>query len=233
LGLALLGLLGLRRGAVRGSVRFDGAELLTLPERALRSLRGSRIAFVPQSPIASLNPALRLESQLREAWRVHANLSKRNPELAIAEALELACLPATRDFLRQYPAQLSVGLAQRVLIAMAVLHRPSMLIADEPTSALDAVTQSEILRLFSDLNARLGMSILYISHDLLSVAALCHRVAILDAGELVEISTIENVFRSPRHPYVVRLVQALPVNPLGESTKPPVTAVMDLASDLR
>jgi ABC-type dipeptide/oligopeptide/nickel transport system ATPase component len=203
--------------------------LLSLSERAWRRLRGNRIAFVPQSPIASLNPAIRLETQLREAWRVHAKTSEQQADRAIAEALELACLPSTRDFRRQYPAQLSVGLAQRVLIAMAVLHRPSLLIADEPTSALDAITQADVLRLFADLNARLGTSILYISHDLLSVASLCHRVAILDAGELVEIGPVQDVFRSPRHPFVTRLVDALPVNPFSAGTALEVSEVMDPA----
>jgi ABC-type dipeptide/oligopeptide/nickel transport system ATPase component len=213
LGLAALGLLGLRGGVARGSVVFESIELLALPERKMRRLRGSRMAFVPQSPIASLNPALRLETQLREAWRIHkGGTDHRQPVL---EALEMASLPASREFLRLYPAQLSVGLAQRVLIAMAVLHRPSLLIADEPTSALDAITQAEILKLFADLNRRLGMAILYISHDLLSVAGLCHRVAILDGGRLVESGSVPEVFRAPRHPYARRLVEAMPVWSLG------------------
>jgi ABC-type dipeptide/oligopeptide/nickel transport system ATPase component len=211
LGLALLGLLQYRGGSARGRVVFEGTELLKLPERLWRRLRGSRIGFVPQSPIASLNPALRLETQLKEAWRVHAPVA--HAPQAISEALEMACLPSSREFLRQYPPQLSVGIAQRVLIAMAILHRPSLLIADEPTSALDAITQSEILRLFADLNRRLGTSILYISHDLLSVASLCSRVAIMNSGELVEVAPVEEVFHSPKHPYVAQLVRALPRMP--------------------
>lgn len=209
-GLSVLGLLGLRGGVSRGNVQFEGADLLALGERKMRRLRGSRIAFVPQSPIASLNPALRLETQLREAWRTHSRAPWQD---GVFEALEMASLPATREFLRMYPSQLSVGLAQRVLTAMAILHRPSLLIADEPTSALDVITQAEILRLFAGLNRRLGMAILYISHDLLSVAGLCHRVAILNHGRIVETGPVVDVFRAPNDPYTRRMIEALPVHP--------------------
>jgi ABC-type glutathione transport system ATPase component len=214
IGLTLLGLLGLRGGAARGNVRFGGRELLGMPERGWRQLRGSQIAFIPQSPLASLNPALRIGTQMEEAWRIHAADRGAGAD-RIREAMEMASLPATREFLRQYPSQLSVGLAQRVLIAMAILHRPSLLIADEPTSALDPITQSEILTLFADLNRRLGMAMLYISHDLLSVASLCHRVAILERGAIVETGTVREIFESPRHAYTQRLIQALPICPSG------------------
>ena len=122
-------------------------------------------------------------------------------------------LPAEESFLRRYPRQLSVGQAQRLLIAMAILHRPALLIADEPTSALDVITQSEILRLFARLNRVLRMGILYISHDLLSIASLCCRIEILHEGEIVECGETEQIFRSPAHPYTRRLIAALPRNP--------------------
>jgi ABC-type dipeptide/oligopeptide/nickel transport system ATPase component len=127
------------------------------------------------------------------------------------EALRSVSLPDDEEFLKRYPAQLSVGQAQRVLIAMAILHRPPLLIADEPTSALDPITQSEILELFATLNRERGMAILYISHDLLSVASICHRVAILHEGQIVECAPPDDVFNRPSHPYTQRLVAALPL----------------------
>ncbi len=123
------------------------------------------------------------------------------------ELLESVSLPAEEAFLRHYPRQLSVGLAQRVLIAMATLHRPPLLLADEPTSALDAITQEEILELFGRLSRELDMAMLFISHDLRSVATLCDRVAILHEGEIVEMGASEEIFEKPRHPYTQRLLQ--------------------------
>jgi ABC-type dipeptide/oligopeptide/nickel transport system ATPase component len=126
-------------------------------------------------------------------------------------------LPDDEEFLKRRPSQLSVGQGQRVIIAMAILHRPALLIADEATSALDTITQAEILRLFGQLNRDLDMAILYISHDLLSVAALCHRVAIMRDGEIVECGSPETIFDSPRHPYTQRLIAALPSLSLGKT----------------
>src|SRR5258708_36059231 len=186
LALAILGLLDLKGGRAQGSIRWNGRELLTLKESEWRKLRGKEIAFVPQSPMSSLNPALRLKTQLEEAWKLHGKGGRAQKDEAIFRALMDTSLPPTEEFLRRYPSEISVGQAQRVLIAMAILHRPALLIADEPTSALDAVTQAEILALFADLNRKLGMSVLLISHDLASVASLCHRMAILNDGEVLE-----------------------------------------------
>ena len=136
--------------------------------------------------------------------------------MAVAGALDDVSLPATAEFLRRRPSEISVGQAQRVLIAMAILHRPQLLIADEPTSALDAVTQSEILALFGELNRRSGMSILFISHDLASVYRLCHRIALLDGGRIVESGTPQSILYNPAHPFTRKLVAAattLPASP--------------------
>lgn len=205
--LAMLNLLSLKGGAVRGEIVFEGRNLIGLPEREMRAIRGRHIALVPQSPIAALNPALRLETQFREAWTAHRNTPLHPSRLL--DILASAGLPATNRFLRLYPRELSVGLAQRVLIAMAILHQPQLIVADEPTSALDLITRSEILKLFGTLNRELGTSILYISHDLLSVADLCHRVAILNEGEILENGAAEQIFTAPRHPYTKRLVEAV------------------------
>lgn len=216
LSLAILRLLHLKRGAARGSVHFQGRDLMLLREKDMRALRGKEIGLVLQSPLASLNPALRISTQLEEAWRAHVRGSREECRQAIRQMLETVSLPSSEDFLRRYPSQMSVGQAQRVLIGMAVLHRPALLLADEPTSALDPVTQAEILTLFADLSRRFNMSILYISHDLLSVAAISHRVAVLSAGQIVECAETAQVFRNPQHPYTRALVESIPLQALND-----------------
>ncbi len=213
LALAILGLLNLKGGKAEGSIRWNGHELLTLTEKEWRKLRGKEIAFVPQSPMSSLNPALRLGTQLEEAWKLHGSGGRLRMDEAIFRALLDASLPATEEFLRRYPSEISVGQAQRVLIAMAILHRPALLIADEPTSALDAVTQAEILALFGELNRRLGMSLLFISHDLLSAYGLCHRIALIHEGTIVECNRPQAIFFSPQHEFTKKLIAALPTIP--------------------
>jgi ABC-type dipeptide/oligopeptide/nickel transport system ATPase component len=213
LALAILKLLYLRRARAKGSILFNGREMMALKEREMRALRGKEIALVLQSPMSSLNPALRIGAQLEEAWRIHRRSSREETVRSVLETMEEVSLPAERDFLRRYPAQLSVGQAQRVLIGMAVLHRPPLLIADEPTSALDIVTQSEVLQLFSALSRKLGMGILYISHDLLSVATISHRVAVMHRGEIVECRNTADLFCSPSHAYTRQLISSLPTVP--------------------
>lgn len=210
LALALLKLLGLKGGVVKGEIRLEGRDLMALSERQMRAVRGNRIGLVLQSPLSSLNPALKIGTQLAEAWEAHAVGGRGECTRSILAALESVCLPYDEAFLRRYPSQVSVGQAQRVLIAMAVLHRPALLIADEPTSALDPITQSEILHLFAKLNRELGLAILYISHDLLSVATLCHRIAILHKGQIAECGPPQQIFRIPVHPYTRRLIAVLP-----------------------
>ncbi len=216
LSLAILRLLHLKRGEARGSIAFQGRDLMQLSEREMRALRGREIGLVLQSPLASLNPALRIGSQLEEAWRVHVRGPRAECQAEIRRMLETVSLPSDEEFLRRYPSQMSVGQAQRVLIGMAVLHHPALLLADEPTSALDPVTQAEILKLFADLSRRFDMSILYISHDLLSVAAISHRVAVLSAGQIVECAETAQVFRNPQHPYTRALVDSIPLQALND-----------------
>ena len=214
LSLALLRLLHLKGGQADGSIQFNGRDLANLSEREMRQLRGKEIALVLQSPMSSLNPVLKIGTQLAEAWRVHQRGSREECERHLCQAMEDVSLPAaTPEFLKRRPAQLSVGQAQRVLIAMAILHRPSLLIADEPTSALDLITQSEILQLFRDLSRKLGMSILYISHDLLSVATIADRVAVMEKGTIAECKPTAEIFRNPSHPYTQKLIGSLPVVP--------------------
>jgi ABC-type glutathione transport system ATPase component len=210
LAMAILGLLDKKRALAEGTIRFQDCELLQLSERELRALRGRAVALVLQSPLSSLNPALKIRTQLKEAWRAHATGGSAQCADAIRACLQSVSLPADDEFLRKYPSQMSVGQAQRVLIAMAVMHRPALLIADEATSALDVITQAEILALFRELNRSTGMAILYISHDLASVAGICDRIAILHQGEIVECGTTEQIFAHPQHEYTQRLMAALP-----------------------
>jgi ABC-type dipeptide/oligopeptide/nickel transport system ATPase component len=213
LAMSILGLLDRKRAKVEGAINFDNLDVLTLRERELRGLRGRKIALVLQSPLSSLNPALKIRTQLKEAWRAHASGPANECDNAIRAALESVSLPSTEEFLQKHPSQMSVGQAQRVLIAMAVMHRPALLIADEATSALDVITQSEILALFRELNRTSGMAILYISHDLASVAGICDRVAILHEGQIVEAGTTDQVLLAPRHEYTQRLMSAMPKMP--------------------
>ncbi|MGC1372931.1 MAG: ABC transporter ATP-binding protein [Candidatus Sulfotelmatobacter sp.] len=210
LAMAILGLLEKKRAQAEGSIRFQNSELLKLSERELGSLRGRAISLVLQSPLSSLNPALKIRTQLKEAWRAHAAGTSADCKHAIQACLRSVSLPDDDEFLRKYAAQMSVGQAQRVLIAMAVMHRPALLIADEATSALDVITQSEILALFRDLNRSTGTAILYISHDLASVAGICDRIAILHQGEIVECGATEQIFNHPVHEYTQKLMAALP-----------------------
>lgn len=213
LAMSILGLLDRKRVQAEGAIEFEGQDLLKLSERELRDLRGRKIALVLQSPLSSLNPALKIRTQLRETWRAHASGLATDCDRAIRQALESVSLPSTDEFLRKLPSQMSVGQAQRVLIAMAILHRPALLIADEATSALDVITQSEILALFRQLNRSFGMAILYISHDLPSVAGICDRIAILHQGQIVESGSSTQVLTRPQHEYTRRLMAAMPKMP--------------------
>ena len=214
LALAILGLLGMKNASADGEINFRGSNLLSFKEREMRKIRGRQLGLVLQSPLTSLNPALKIRTQLKEAWRAHASGTAADCDAAIRAAMASVSLPHDDEFLRRHPGQLSVGQAQRVLIAMAMIHRPALLIADEATSALDVITKSEIQDLFAGLNRQTGMGILYISHDLPSVAGICHRIAILHDGEIVECAPTERIFTSPQHPYAQRLIAALPQHAL-------------------
>ena len=198
--LAVLRLLDLRGGTVRGTIRFCGRDLLDCSQKELRQIRGREIGLVLQSPMSALNPALRIETQLREAWRAHRSEPWASAKGPVAELLAGMGLSGGADFLRRYPRQLSVGQAQRVVIAMAVMHHPKLLVADEATSALDPASHDEILDLLRHLNAERGMSILYVSHDLASVARLCHTVGVLEGGCLVDCGPAGRLLRVTEPP---------------------------------
>jgi peptide/nickel transport system ATP-binding protein len=209
--LSLLGLLPWRGGRVRGEVVMQGENLLALSESQWRRLRGGRISLIPQSPMTALNPAVTLQQQFREAWRAHQDDAGEFRE-RLQQLLEEVQLPANEDFLRRKPSQISVGQAQRILIAMALLHRPSLIIADEPTSALDPVTQVQIIDLLKRVNRDHGAAIVYVSHDLVSAIQLGHRIAVLTDGAIVEDLPVAEIGRA-RHPAATGLLNALPVPP--------------------
>jgi ABC-type glutathione transport system ATPase component len=208
LALALLRLLHYRGGEASGSILLAGRELTALSQREMRAVRGKLIGYVPQSPAAALNERLRVRTLLEESWRAHA--SEPPPENFFEQLLESVQLPSARDFRQKRAGELSTGQGQRLLIALAIMHRPPLLLADEPTSALDAITQAAVLRLFEELNRRHGTAVLFISHDLLSVASIGHRVEILHEGRIVESGPPASIFTNPRHPFTKELVKAMP-----------------------
>jgi len=183
--LAILGLLGNTGARVTGRIAFRGRNLLDLREREWRSIRGREIAYVPQSPVSALNPALRIGSQMAEAWRAHAKGRENDWKTEAFRLFERVSLPASDEFLRRFPSQISVGQAQRVLVAMALLHRPALLVSDEPTSAVDARVRNEVRDLLSGLSREIGVAHLLITHDLGTLAGVCSRVVVLEGGRVL------------------------------------------------
>jgi ABC-type glutathione transport system ATPase component len=211
LAMALLGLLPWRGAKAYGEVLLDGCNLLAMRAREARRLRGRRIAFVPQSPMTALNGAVSLQAHFDEAWRAHESSGRKGLAVRVRQLMEEVQLPIDDEsFLRRKSGQISVGQAQRILIALALLHRPAIVVADEPTSALDPATQAEIIRLLLRLTRTNGTALVYISHDLVSVLQLCHRLAVLHAGVLVESIRVAEISQA-KHPATLRLLHSLPV----------------------
>jgi peptide/nickel transport system ATP-binding protein len=198
-----------RRRANR--LALQGEDLLAMPARRLASLRGNRMAMIFQEPMTALNPAYTIGNQLTEVYRRHKGTSEAEARERAAFLLDKVGIANARDRLGQYPHELSGGLRQRVMIAMALMCDPDLLIADEPTTALDVTIQAQILRLLVDLQKEFGIALLLITHDLGLVARVAHRVAVMYAGEIVETGSVEAVFRSPNHPYTRGLIDAIPV----------------------
>jgi peptide/nickel transport system ATP-binding protein len=209
--LALMGLLP--RGAQRSAdhIRFDGVDLQGLREREMAALRGARIAMIFQEPMTSLNPSYTLGDQLCEALRAHRKASGAQARERALYLLERAGVPQAADRLRQYPHQLSGGLRQRVMIAMALMCGPDLIIADEPTTALDVTIQAQILRLIRELQREFGTAVVFITHDLGVVARIADRVAVMYAGEVVETAPVGALFARPAHPYTRGLLSCIPV----------------------
>jgi peptide/nickel transport system ATP-binding protein len=197
-------------GRIGGAIRFQGRDLLKLSERAMREVRGNDISMIFQEPMTSLNPVLTIGRQIAEPLRLHQGLSRESVEQRVVEMLGLVGIAEPRRRTREYPHQLSGGMRQRVMIAIALACRPKLLIADEPTTALDVTIQAQILNLMTDLKRRVGAAIILITHDLGVVAETAERVMVMYAGRKVEEAPVAELFRSPRHPYTGGLLSAVP-----------------------
>jgi peptide/nickel transport system ATP-binding protein len=208
--LAILGLLE-SAAEVRGSIRFEGEELLTLQPEAMRRYRGRRIAMIFQEPMTALNPVMPVGRQIAEAIETHQpTLTRREIRNAVIANLEAVALPEPEKRYADYPHQFSGGQRQRILIAMALANRPQLLIADEPTTALDVTVQAQVLRLLRELQQQFGLAMLFISHDLAVVAEVADRVAVMRHGWVLEQGSREQIFHTPRHPYTRSLLGAVP-----------------------
>jgi len=203
----------LPRVAKRRATRltFEGTDLLTMPERQMRKLRGNRMAMIFQEPMTSLNPAYTIGNQLMEALRCHEDVSADQARSRAIELLERVGIAGAERRLLQYPHQLSGGLRQRVMIAMALMCKPDLIIADEPTTALDVTIQAQILRLLAELKKELGMAMILVTHDLGVVARVADKVAVMYAGAIVERGPARAVFKAPSHPYTRGLLNCIPV----------------------
>jgi len=199
---------------VSGEILFaeNGAmsNLATRSDEVMRQLRGSRIAMIFQEPMTALNPVMRVGDQIAEAARVHNPFSKREAWQRAVDAMNDVAIPDPGQRARDYPHQLSGGMRQRVMIAMAIVNRPQLLIADEPTTALDVTIQAQILELLAELRAKFGLAMLFISHDLAVVSRVADRVAVMYAGNLVELGAKRDIFQAPAHPYTRGLLLAVP-----------------------
>jgi len=197
-------------GKIAGSIRFQGKDLLKLSDREMRAIRGNEISMIFQEPMTSLNPVLTVGRQIGETLRLHQGLNKQQAEARAVEMLRLVGIPEPERRVREYPHQLSGGMRQRVMIAIALACNPKLLIADEPTTALDVTIQAQILDLMRDLKHRVGAAIILITHDLGVVAEVAERVVVMYAGRKVEEAAVGPLFRSPKHPYTQGLLGSVP-----------------------
>ncbi len=195
---------------VDGQILFEGRNLLKLPDEEMRKIRGNRIAMIFQEPMTSLNPVLTIGEQIAEAVILHQRVDKKAAWERAIEMLEKVKIPLARDRVKDYPHQFSGGMRQRVMIAMALSCNPSILIADEPTTALDVTIQAQILDLMRDLQQELGMSIIFITHNLGVVAEMCENVVVMYAGKPVEHTDVRRIFKDPKHPYTWGLLHSIP-----------------------
>lgn len=195
---------------VGGEIRLNGENLVEVNEKRMRQIRGNDVAMIFQEPMTSLNPLFTIGNQLIEAIGLHRKVSKKEAFQQSVEMLKLVGLPRAEAIMKEYPHQLSGGMRQRVMIAMALSCHPRLLIADEPTTALDVTIQAQILALMRDLNDKLETSIIMITHDLGVVAEVCQRVIVMYAGKVVEEGEVEVIFKNPKHPYTIGLLQSVP-----------------------
>ncbi|MFS0784689.1 ABC transporter ATP-binding protein [Bacillus sp. 1P06AnD] len=195
---------------VGGEIWLNGENIVEVPEKRMRQIRGNEVAMIFQEPMTSLNPLFTIGNQLSEAIRLHSKATKKEAFRQAVDMLKLVGLPRADALMREYPHQLSGGMRQRVMIAMALSCHPRLLIADEPTTALDVTIQAQILSLMKDLNNKLETSIIMITHDLGVVAEVCQRVIVMYAGKIVEEGLVTDIFKNPKHPYTQGLLKSIP-----------------------
>ena len=218
---AVLGLLP-AQAKVGGSITLDGRELLSLGGREMRKVRGARVAMVFQDPLSALNPVQRVGTSIAQVVRAHEKVSRADARARAVQLMERVGISDAKSRSRAYPHEFSGGMRQRIVIAMALASRPSVLLADEPTTALDVMVQAGILRLLDDLRREEGMSLLLVSHDFAVVAAMCERVGVMYAGELVEEGPTREVLHDPFHPYARNLLRSLPDEALPGTALVPI-----------
>lgn len=207
--LAIMGLLS-ENSFAEGAIEFRDRNLLTLDKESMRRLRGKEISMIFQEPMTSLNPVLTIGYQIAEVLAAHMDLSRRDASSAAVELLRTVKIPSPEMRIKDYPHQMSGGMRQRVMIAMAIACNPSLIIADEPTTALDVTIQAQILELLRKLKEERRMSLLLITHDLGIVSENADRVAVMYAGRLVEVADVKEIFSNPRHPYTIGLLESIP-----------------------
>lgn len=209
--LSIMGLVPSPPGKItEGEILFKGENLVKASEKRMRQIRGNEIAMIFQEPMTSLNPVFTIGNQLIEAIRIHQKLSKKAAKKRAVEYLKLVGLPRAEQLIDEYPHQLSGGMRQRVMIALAMCCEPELLIADEPTTALDVTIQAQILELMKEINRKTGTSIMMITHDLGVVAEICDRMIVMYAGKIVEEGKVSEIFKKPKHPYTSGLIRSVP-----------------------
>ncbi|MBU6272006.1 MAG: ABC transporter ATP-binding protein [Betaproteobacteria bacterium] len=209
-GLSILGLLPARSSRVTGRIEFEGRDLLTLSPREMRAIRGARIGMIFQEPMSALDPVFTVGEQIAESLRTHRGFTRRQAREQAIQALDAVGIPLPQRRVDEYPHQLSGGMRQRAMIAIALACEPRLLIADEPTTALDVTIQAQIIRLLADLSRRSGTALLFITHDLGVVAETCDRLLTMYAGEVVEDARVDDALVRPRHPYTSGLLRSIP-----------------------
>lgn len=217
--LSIMGLLGPGGNVTSGQVLFQGRDLLSLRPEELDQIRGKSLTMIFQDPLSSLNPVFTIGRQIRESIEAHLELGKEETDRRVLELLEQAGLPDSKAVARKYPHQLSGGMRQRVMIAMALACSPSLLIADEPTTALDVTIQAQIMERIHELKEELGMALLLITHDMGLVAQMADRVLVMYAGQIIESAPVLELFDHPSHPYTMALLKSVPVIGRGRDTR--------------
>ncbi|NET82849.1 MAG: ABC transporter ATP-binding protein [Moorea sp. SIO1F2] len=209
--LSIMGLIPSPPGKItNGEVIFEGRDLQKLSEGEMRKIRGNRIAMIFQDPMTSLNPVLKVERQITEALRLHQGMTQKQGRSRAIELLELVGIPGAAERISNYPHQFSGGMRQRVMIAMGLACNPQLLIADEPTTALDVTIQAQIVELVKKLRQEIGMAVIWITHDLALLAGLADRILVMYAGQVVEQASVMEIYKNPRHPYTIGLLNSIP-----------------------